>query len=284
VKPEEFIVTCNFRIGAFSAVLLVFPARAQTPPNNSRATATTSQIAPLQAYTAQDGSASARIPSGWQVTRQGQTVIDLAGPQGESISLGNTFIAGNAPYRAGKVAGVDLNLPYQDTLPQKFVLILQHTAGLAGKPVPQITIGSATPVQLPPSFGQCGRFLGSVGGTSDAGPANFEGVMCSLPIDAGGTYKNIFIYGQLPASLASRERTTVEAVMASYTMPPSWLARKLGPNIAPPALPAATVGGSPARPPAAPSLSPPAADHSAECFDLIVLRETPTNQLPAYCR
>src|SRR5262249_53326016 len=45
----------------------------------------------LKPYTAPDQSASAGVPSGWQVTKGEQTVIQMTGPQGEAIFLGNTM-------------------------------------------------------------------------------------------------------------------------------------------------------------------------------------------------
>jgi hypothetical protein len=277
----------HFRATFFAALFLVSVTRAQTPPNSGAAgqpsSAANGQIAPLTTFTAQDGSATAKIPSGWQVTMQGQSVIDVKGPQGESIVLGNTFIARNAPYQPGKVAGVDLDMPYQANLGQKFVLIFQHSAGLSGKTPPQITFASALPVPAPPAFGQCGRFLGSI--TGDSGPVKFEGVMCSLPLDAGGTYKNIFKYVQVPANLAAQERATLEAVMASYSIPLPMLMRKLAPNIAPPP----RVSGGAADANAADTINSVTrnqmrgSDISSECFSLVNLRETPIYQLPPEC-
>jgi len=276
----------HFRATFFAVVFLVSVTQAQTPTSDGAAgqpPVASSQIAPLTAFTAQDGSATAKIPSGWQVTMQGQSVIDVRGPQGESIVLGNTFIARNAPYDPGKAAGVDLNMSYQANLQQKFVLIFQHSAGLSGKPAPQFTFASATPVPAPASFGQCGRFLG--GFTADIGPVKFEGVLCSLPLDAGGTYKNIFKYVHAPANLAAQERATLEAVMASYSVPLPILLRKLAPNIAPPP----RVSGGAANANAADTINSVTrnrmrgSDISSECYDLVNIRETPIYQLPPEC-
>lgn len=264
----------------FSASFALAQAPANTAPSRAPA-------APLQPFTTQDGSASAQIPAGWKVGMQGQTVIDLLGPNGETISLGNTFIARNAAYQPGKVAGVDLTLPYQANLEQKFTLIMQHSAGLAGKALPQITYASATPIQAPALFGQCGLFLGTMSAT-DAAPTNFEGVLCSLPLDVAGTYKNIFKLGRLPVTLAAQERATIEAILASYSIPLPWLQKKLAPNfVAPPPSAGGAASGAIATKEAnalnTETLnSMQGAQVSANCFDLNE-RDTPIWKLPASC-
>jgi len=274
---------------AFAALFSASIALAQAPANTA---APRAPAAPLQPFTTQDGSASAQIPAGWKVAMQGQTVIDLSGPNGESISLGNTFIARNAAYQPGKVQGVDLTMPYQANLEQKFTMIMQHSAGLAGKALPQITYASATPIQAPALFGQCGLFLGTMSAT-DAAPTNFEGVLCSLPPDVEGTYKNIFKFGRLPVTLAAKERATIEAILASYSIPMPWLQKKLSPNfVAPPP----SAGGGAAGGAASGAIATKQADAlnsetlnsmrgaqvSADCFDLNE-RDTPIWKLPTSC-
>jgi hypothetical protein len=141
----------------------------------------------LKPYTAPDQSASAGVPSGWQVTKGQETVITMTGPQGEILSLGNTFIAKNAAFQLGQRGsnGVDLTMPYTATLQQKLAMIIQQNAAIAGKPIPQLTITSAASIQLPPALGQCGRFVANL--TGQQGPVKAMGAFCSLPLDTGGT-------------------------------------------------------------------------------------------------
>ena len=129
----------------------------------------------LQPYTAPDNSASAGVPAGWKVTKGEQTVIQMTGPQGETIFLGNTMIARNAPFQPGQRAtgGTDLSMPYSASLAQKLTMILEQGAAVGGKPAPQVTITSATPIPLPPSLGQCGRFVAGI--TNPAGPMKIMG-------------------------------------------------------------------------------------------------------------
>ena len=275
------------RAGTVSMLLslLALCGQAQQPAGSPPAQA-------LKPFNASDGSASAQIPAGWNVVKQGETVIDLTGPNGESISLGNTFIARNAQYQNAKVQGADLNMPYQANLEQKFTMIFQYAAFNVGKPAPQIQFISAKPIQAPAPLGQCATFLGAMTGYGTAPPSNFEAVFCSLPMDVAGTYKNIIKFGLVPQKQAAQERATIEAVLASYTMPTSWLQRKLALNVTPPA--GGMSGGAGGASAAATIAQATAineetmkmmqgADGSANCADQEI-RETPMWRLPPACR
>jgi hypothetical protein len=276
------------RVAALAALIPILACKAQTPATTGT-TAAKASAAPMQTFNAQDGSASAQLPAGWKIVNQGQTVIDATGPNGEDLSLGNTYIARNAPYTAGKVQGADLNIPYQDNLEQKFTLIFQHSAGLSGRALPTITFISATPVQAPAPFGQCALFLGTMTATGDtSGPFNFESAFCSLPMDVAGTYKNIFKYGQVPVRLAAQERASIEAALASYSIPMNWLQRKLALNVTAPsgiaglASGAATIAQANAINAETMKMME-GADTSANCADQAI-RETPLWKLPPACR
>jgi hypothetical protein len=251
----------------------------------SPATTTTSSAIQLKPYTAPDQSASAGVPSGWQVTQGQQTFIAMTGPQGETVSLGNTVVAKNAAFQPGQrpANGIDISMPYAATLPQKLAMILQQGATSSGKPFSQFTLTSATPLQLPATLGQCGRFVG--GFTGQQGPMKLMAVFCSLPLDAGGTYKNIMLGAQAPAAVAAQSAPTAQAIFQSYRIPTAWLQKKLAPHTA-----AATAPGGAANSAAAAAMinsatirSAAAANVSANCFDLSVLRETPTYDLPRSC-
>jgi hypothetical protein len=235
----------------------------------------------LQPYTASDQSASAGVPSGWKVTKGQETVIQMTGPQGETLFLGNTVVAHNGPFQAGQTgaSGIDMSMPYSATLPQKLTMIFQQNAAIAGKPAPQVTINSATPIQLPPVLGQCGRFVAS--GSGAQGPMKIMAVFCSLPLDSGGAYKNILLLAQAPAATAAQSAPTAQAVFRSYRIPPAWLQKKLAPHFAPAPVPRSA--GSAAGINSSTILGEVGADNSANCFDLSVLRETPNYELPRSC-
>ncbi len=243
----------------------------------------------VRPYTSPDKMASARVPAGWTVVRGDHSVIALAGPHGEKVSLGVTVIVLNAGPGARpptSTAGVAFNLPYATDIKDKFVAIWQYGAAAKGHAAPQFTFATGTLLRVAPILGQCARASGSVGDDSDV-PAKFETVMCSLPPDFGGAYKNIIIYAQVPASLAAQERALVEAVMKSYRVPRAILAKKLGPVYATPRIPVGAMGGSPAigGAPAMGSIwsQARAADTAADCLDLGVIREIPDNELPVKC-
>jgi hypothetical protein len=235
----------------------------------------------LQPYTASDQSASAGVPSGWKVTSGQQTVIQMTGPDGETLSLGNTFVAQNAAFKPGQrmANGIDLSMPYAATLAQKLTMIIQGNAAIAGKQAPQLTVTSSTPIQLPAVLGQCGRFVANT--TGDQGAMKLMAVFCSLPLDAGGAYKNIMLFAQAPAAVAAQSAPTAQAVFQSYRIPAPWLQKKLAPHFAPPPTPANLAGAAATM--KSTIAGEAAADNSANCFDLVVLRETPNNQLPRSC-
>jgi hypothetical protein len=238
---------------------------------------TTAGSIPLKPYTAPDQSASAGVPSGWNVAKGEQTVIQMTGPQGETIFLGNTMIARNAPFQLGQrgTGGTDLSMPYSATLEQKLTMILQQGAATSGKPASKITITSATPLKLPSTLGQCGRFVADA--TSSQGQTNFMGAICSLPLDSGGIYKNVMLLAQAPATDAAKDAPIASAVFASYRISIPMLQKKLAPFTQPPP----AIAGSPG---AGHGVAMPMMDDtSAECFDLGVIRETPNSQLPRKC-
>jgi hypothetical protein len=261
---------------AVTIVLASFNADGQTA--KPAAAPAASPAIQLQPYTASDQSASAGVPSGWTVTSGAQTLIQMTGPQGESVALGTTVVAKNAAFQLvqSPANGIDLSMPYDATLAQKFTMILEKGAAAAGKPAPQITIDSST-------VGQCGRFVADA--SSPQGPMKFLAVFCSLPLDSGGTYKNVMLFAQAPAASAAQAAPVAQAIFQSYRIPAMWLEKKLAPFTAPP--PAAATAAATTAAAAAINKATmqglAGANNSANCFDLSVLRETPTYDLPRSC-
>ncbi len=236
----------------------------------------------LTPYTASDQSASAGVPSGWQVTQAANTFIQMTGPQGETVSLGNTIVAKNAAFQPGQrgASGIDLSMPYTAPLAQKLTMLYQQGAALSGKPLNQFTVTSSTPLQLPATIGQCGRFVATF--TDQKGPEKLLAVFCSLPLDATSTYKNIMITATAPAATAAQSAPIAQAIFQSYRIPPAWLQKKLAPFGAPPPSAAGTLAAAAAinRSTAAGIAG---SNNSANCFDLGVIRQTPTYLLPRSC-
>jgi hypothetical protein len=252
--------------------------RAQQP-----APATAAAAVQLTPYTAPDQSAGVGLPTGWKATSGTQTEIHATGPAGEAVALGTTVVARNGPLQLSKNApgvGVALSMPYATPLPQKLMAIFAQNAMGAGTPDPKLTITSGTPIPVPSTVGQCARMVGNF--TAPAGPMDLLAVVCSLPPDTGGTYKNIMLLAQAPAATAAQSAPEAQAIFRSYTIPPTWLQRKLAPFTAPPPPPAAKGGGGGGM-----GLGTIAGqvgvDNSVNCFDLSVLRGLSGNQLPKSC-
>lgn len=246
-------------------------AKAQSPSPGAAPT--------LKAYTAPDQSAQAGVPPGWNVSKGAETVIVMTGPNGETISLGNTFVVKNAPFQAGQKPGngIDIDIPNSASLGEKFSDIVQNGAAIGGSPDPQTKIASTAPIPL--QGVQCARISGTF--VIKTSPLAFGAVVCSLPVDMGGTYKVMMILAQAPPNVAAQEKALAGAVFASYRIAPAMLQRKLAPHFAPPPQPAI-----PSRPGGGgiggimPSPNDPVQN---ACFDLVVIRETPNYQLPRKC-
>lgn len=269
------------RIAALSVISAVIgistfvSAAAQTNPP-----AASSSIQ-LKPFTAPDGSASAGVPAGWQVTEATGTAISMRGPKGESISLGNGYIAHDGAFQAGQKGpdGSYMTMPYSAKLTDKLVMIIQQDAAIGGKPAPQIQFVTAAPLQLPPAFGQCGRFVINI----SSGPAQSKamGVFCSLPRDTAGFFKNFLLMGSATAATAAQDAPIVQAVFASYKIPQNWLQRKFAPFTVPPP-PQVPQGGSNADLEKAILNQQRASDQGFQCVDLALLN-TPDWQTPRAC-
>jgi len=283
VCGKKNFVTISSSAACLAAILGVFLVMGTGVQAFSQGTAPAAASAiELQPYTAPDQSAQAGVPAGWTVSKGAETVIQMTGPQNETIFLGTTIVARNAPFQAGQKGsgGVDLSMPYTANLGQKLTMIFQQNAAVSGKPAPQINFTSATPIQLPPALGQCGRFVASI--TGGAGPMKVMGAICSLPLDSGGTYKNIMLLAQAPAANAAQDAPIASAVFQSYKIPPAMLARKLAPFTAPPPPPTAARPGGGGMTPSV-IAGEVGGDVSSTCFDLGVIREVPNRQLPKEC-
>ena len=233
----------------------------------------------LQPYTTPDQSASAGVPPGWKVTNGAQTNIIMTGPQNEVINLGYTAIARNAPFQLGQKGGggADVSIPNSASLSDKLTMVFENNAATSGNPAPQVKITSETPLQVPASIAQCGRIRGTINGK--AGLVTLAALMCSLPVDTGGTYKIMFKMAQAPPDIAQQEAALAGAVFASYRIPPAMLQQKIAPFYVNPAVVAAQTKAIMQQTIA----SQRASNVSANCFDLTVIRETPQGLLPRSC-
>jgi hypothetical protein len=257
----------------FLTSLLIF---GQTPPQKGAQPAAGAAAAKLTPYTAPDKSATVGVPPGWKVTKGANAVIQMSGPKGESISLGNGVFVRNGAFQAGqKESGlIAMSMPYQATLNQKYVMLWQQASATSGQPAPQVNIISATPIPIAKALAECAVYLGTM--TKADGTVKFESRFCSLPMDSGGIFKLFWMTAFIPEALAPQERATAEAVFASYKLAPATLTTLFQP-LTPVVRASDPRGGGGGMPIA------PMADHTSECMDLSVIREVPEWRLPSYC-
>lgn len=260
--------------GLSVASLFVF---AQASSQKAAQPAAAAPAAKLTPYTAPDKSASVGVPPGWKVTKGEHAVIQMSGPQGESISLGNGVFVRNGAFQAGQQGSglISMSMPYQATLNQKYVMLWQQASAVSGQPAPQVNIVSATPIPIAKAFAECAVYLGTM--TKPEGTVKFESRFCSLPLDSGGIFKLFWMTAFIPEALAPQERATAEAVLASYKLAPATVQTLFQPLTPVVRLPPSGPGGGGGMP------STPMADHSSECMDLSVIREVPEWRLPPYC-
>ncbi len=287
IRKREYLsrtVLSMVGVSLILATAATLSAAGQAPQGNSGAATPA-----LQPYTAPDQSAQAGVPPGWKVVKGGQTVIQMTGPNGEAISLGQTFVVQNAPFQLGQQSsnGVDLSMPNSASLADKFTMLEQWGASLAGAGDPQMKIASNTPIQLSIPNVQCGRMTGTM--NSKNGPVAFGLLICSLPVDVGGAYKLMFKLAQAPPNIASQEAALAGAVFASYRIPQAQLQAKFAPHNSPPPPPMAMPAGGGNASAAAAATNAATLNMmrggqvSADCMDLGVIREEPNWQLPQEC-
>jgi hypothetical protein len=222
-----------------------------------------------------DKTASVQIPAGWKLAKGLNGFIFVTGPNDERVNLGAVIIAKNAASAGSDPAGVAFALPYGSSLKDKFTTIVQAGAAKSGTAVPQITFASETPTKL----SACSLFLG--GWTAGADSRKFEGVLCSLPPDVLGYYKNLMFLAQVPASLAAQDRPIVEKIAQSYRVTPAMFAKMVAPYTATP--PRAAGGAPSGTGGAAPGMAPYHDPTNSDCFDYNVIRQSPPWEVPMHC-
>jgi len=190
-------------------------------------------VAPLHPYTTPDRTASVSLPDGWkpQSWSGGGTIV-ANGPNGESASLGYGFLAAdlNNPrvrqtyatvmhgglrgtaYANGiyYALGADLTKDYLDLIR---AFRMKHNL-----PASTIQVKSSTPVAGPP--GQHCAHIQAIGDPQDPKTAaEMDTVFCvSTPTPAAGAFMVTLNSTAVPVALAPKERATLGAVLASFTV------------------------------------------------------------------
>ncbi len=246
--------------------------------------AATAAAAPLTPYTAPDKSASAGVPAGWKVTKGQYGVIQMSGPKGEQIVLGNGIFVRNGAFQAGAATTppIGATMPAQASLSDKYRMLWQQAAAAQGQPMPQISIISATPIRISPAIAECGTFLGTM--TNAQGASKFETQFCSTQPDSGGIFKLIWKNASVPTALVQQERATAEAVLRSYRISPATLKVMLTP-LTPvmPAMARPMPGMAVAQGMGSTTWGEISSERMATCMDLGVIRDEPEWRLPSYC-
>src|SRR5271167_671494 len=174
------------RVSVTASLCMAFVAAVGLTPLRGAAQATSgaapgpagAPAAQLQPYTAPDGSVTVGVPPGWKVTKGEVGVVQMSGPKGESISLGNGVFARNGQFQPGEKPNglISMTMPYTATLNQKYVMIWQQAAATSGQPTPQVKFISATPIPLG-KIAECSIYLGTM--TTAQGTNDFETRFCS---------------------------------------------------------------------------------------------------------
>src|SRR5580692_3549626 len=186
----------SLRIAAVPVILFAIPvvvtARAQ-------AMLPAAAAVPLQPYTAPDKSASAGVPSGWQVTNAGSGAIAMTGPRGEAVNF-QVIVAHDGPFQLGQrgPSGADLTMPSSARLSDKLVMVLEQQAALNGMPVPQLKYLYQAPIKMPSGMGQCGMFAVSAAGGPN--PGDGMGIFCSFADSSAKFFKTFLMYGAAPTT------------------------------------------------------------------------------------
>jgi hypothetical protein len=242
------------RIAAVPAISILIgvpafvSAQAQVKPSAEPAAGQSApQAAPpvqLQPYTAQDQSVSAGVPSGWKVISAAGGSINLSGPQGETIELGDVFLAHEGPFQLGQrgPAPALMNMPSSAKLSDKLIMFIQQQEALNGSPAAQVKFIYAAPLQSLPAGVQCGVFVIAISGI--AKPADGMGIFCSLPTDSAQLFKIVLLMGTAPTSIASQTVPTVAAVYHSYKIAPGWVQKMLSPYTLSPTASAGQAGSA----------------------------------------
>jgi hypothetical protein len=173
----------------------------------------------LKQYVLPDHTASAMLPPNWKVVQTGVAFISAQGPNGEIAMFGVLV-----PAHDGSTTSVTpavLNQPYSASAKDKFTQSLNWVRARNGKsPVPVDFKSQAPIADTPKAFGQCDKFTALVGAQ---GQLAMEADQCSMPVDSSGNYKNFFKVVAVSAAQAQAERSSLEAILASYQLNPAAL-------------------------------------------------------------
>jgi hypothetical protein len=221
---------------------------AQWHPGGSAAAAAVSS-APAQAltpYTTPDRSATVGLPAGWKMeSNSGGGTIIASGPNGEQVALGYPYLAMNSndprvrqTMQFAQGAGRNttyahaLYYPYGGDLGKTFIDLLQLQRRVAGLPPTNIQLSTET--AMPPAgAARCAHLTGHGDPHDGKGDREFNSVFCSGALSRMGQYMNLLYHTTVPVALASKERATMCAILASFRTDNSIVSREAAAIAAP---------------------------------------------------
>jgi|HubBroStandDraft_6_1064221.scaffolds.fasta_scaffold486243_2 hypothetical protein len=215
------------------SIMISFPAFVSAGAQAKPTSAPAAPPVQLQPYTAQDQSVSAGVPSGWKVASAAGGSFNMTGPQGETITFGDVFLAHDGPFQLGQrgPGPALLSMPSSAKLTDKLTMFIQQQELFAGSPAAQVKFLYAAPLQSLPAGVQCGVFVIEISGI--AVPAKGMGIFCSLPPDIARLSKIVLLMGAAPSAIAPQTVPTVAAVYKSYRIAPGWLQKMFAPYTQP---------------------------------------------------
>ncbi len=190
-------------------------------------------VAPLHKFTTQDRTASADLPDGWKVqTWSAAGTIVANGPNGETASLGYGFLAADlnnprvrqtyATVMRGGLRGTSYaqGLYYALTgdMTKNYVELVRLFQQKHNLPLTTFQVKSATAVQGPPGE-RCAHIQGILTPQDAKKAAETDLVFCvSAPTPAAGAFMAIINSTEVPVALAPKERATMGAILASFSV------------------------------------------------------------------
>ncbi|HEV8600740.1 MAG TPA: hypothetical protein VGQ69_15370 [Gemmatimonadales bacterium] len=193
-------------------------------PEFQLATAATggSALPPMQQVMLADGSATIQLPVGWRLTAGQKGSCDVAGPAGETLSLGAAAPVWTTPM--ARMSGLFV-APYSDPVTALRVLSPQIEAGLAriGQPAPRLVrIIESQPTAAP--VGQAALILYE-SALSGRRLLSLALVLTSVT----GPQQWLFYYSgaSAPAEQFARELPLLRAIWNSFSVTPGELQRRM---------------------------------------------------------
>jgi hypothetical protein len=200
-------------------------------PAGAPASGSNQPAADLHPYTLPDNSASVSLPDGWKVKPQsGMGTIMAEGPNGEGAALGYAYLASDtnnaavqrtlAQLRQGGLRNTayakGLYYAYGGDLGQTFTDLLQMERKVNGLNPVTMKVTGETPVQFPAPW-RCAQLTGNIDPQDGKGQREMNTVFCTSPPARFGSYMNMAYHTAVPIAYADKERTTMGAIIASFT-------------------------------------------------------------------